>query len=454
MMKMNKITTVIAVLAVMALMPACEKQQALKVQPVHEADYRIYSGKHTHQTTFKAPAKKQARRAEVFAYYKVQDGNVPAEYRDRIPQPLSYEERMFVLDYIRNHPAEHTQDFRTSVYFLQCVGSSYAYYTGSTLVDHNGAWHGVTGGNQMDYLTINGTHINDYNASWGPDALCVNLPLVDPTYHDSWGDKDNTKHDAWTVYAIPEHGYFLGFDYRTVKNSGEYYDGDGVYNDWVIRIIPLDAEHTTPEEPIVVPVEDASEGTPADSDLRNEVEVNLSLNAERPEGGDYISSKLSIHVRDTTDVEVYLPVPVKYYCQQSDLTLLHDYAANERVYSDYVQYATLDLNGQTVTMHVRFEENGIRVTTRGVNAEVLRYCRETYLDGITFEVWTYYRDTTREDLHLLLDQSEVAFTANPGWYVNAFGPVDGQPNPLDCTVTPPASFRRVGDEVFNHVYVR
>ena len=427
---------------------SCDKQESDPVvRPAKQADYVIYSGRHTHTTTMADASNIQSRKskaitAEAFAYYKVQDGNIPAEYRDRIPASVTSEERAYVLDYIRQHPTEHSQDFEASNYFLQCIGSSYAYYTGNTLVDHNGAWHGVTGGNQMDYLVINGRHMNDYNASWGPDALVVNLPFADPTYHDSWGDKDNTKHDAWCLYTIPGYGYYLCFDYRTAKNSGEYYDGDGVYNDWVIKLTPADSEPATPEEPIVIPLEKAGEG---------EVEVNLSLNAEK-DADDYIATKLSIHVRDTTDVEVLLPVPVDYYCAQDDLYIVQKHEEGLYRYNDFVQYVTMDIAGQTVAMHVRFEQEGIRITTHGINASLLRYCREQYGDGITFEVWNYYRDTTRNDLQSLLNRSTVTFTAKPARYVNAFGPVDGYPNPLDCTVTPPDDFSPAEDEGFNKVY--
>ena len=458
-MKTKQIIFSLVALALLAT--ACEKGEKVEtgekvedqaqVRPAKQADFVIYSGHHTHLSTFENGAKAPARGKKAsFSYYKVQDGNVPAEYRDLIPAAVTQEERTYVLDYIRQHPNEHRAEWNHSVYFLQNIGSSYAYYSGSTLVDRNGAWHGVTGGNHMDYLVINNEHINDYNAAWGPDALCVNLPFDDPTYHDSWGDKDNTKHNAWTLYQIPEYGYYLCFDYRTAKNSGEYYDGDGVYNDWVIKLTPADGntEEVIPTEPIVTPIEQTGSKD-------GHVEVNLSINAEKEEG-DYISSKLSIHVRDTTDVEVFLPVRVEYYCDRDDMNIVLSNPQGIYRYNDYVQYVSMEVAGQTVTMTVRFEEEGIRISTQGINAEVLKYCRASYLDGITFEIWNYYRDTTREEIHGWLDRSTVSFTANPGYYVNAFGPLEHdegtEPNPLDCTVTPPAGWVRNNTDLFSRIY--
>ena len=71
--------------------------------------------------------------------------------------------------------------------------------------------------------------------------------------------------------------------------------------------------------------------------------------------------------------------------------------------------------------------------TQGVNKAVLKALREQYGDGITFEVWNYFKSEiaipgtenteafTREKLQPMLDKSTVSFTEAPGRYVNAFG---------------------------------
>ena len=218
----------------------------------------------------------------------------------------------------------------------------------------------------------------------------------------------------------------------------------------MIKLTPADgkSEEVIPTEPVIIPIEQTGSKD-------GHVEVNLSINAEKEEG-DYISSKLSIHVRDTTDVEVFLPVNVKYYCDRDDMNIVLSNPQGIYRYNDYVQYVSMKVAGQTVTMTVRFEEEGIRISTQGINAEVLKYCRETYLDGITFEIWNYYRDTNRADVHLWLDMSTVSFTVNPGYYVNAFGPLvhdeTTEPNPLDCTVTPPAEWHRDNTDLFSRIY--
>ncbi|MBR1630905.1 MAG: hypothetical protein IJ680_03535 [Paludibacteraceae bacterium] len=443
-MMKRKMRIVCMLLASSLMFIACsEKDEATDsnviLKPARRADYVIYSGSHTHRSSFGVQQKAPAD----FQYHKVYDNNIPEAYKALIPTAVTQEERTYVMNYIKDHPTEGFRIFDCQNYFVQSLGSSYVYYTGNTLVDNNGAQHGVTGGNQMDYLVINGQHINDYNASWGPDALCLNLPLVDPTYHDSYGDTDNTKHDAWCVYAIPGYGYYLGFDYRTRKTSGEYYDGDGVYNDWVIKLTPADGSQ--PTAPSTDDTYQPGEG---------EVEANLSINAEK-EADDYIATKLSVHVRDTTDVEVFISVPMSFYCAADDMNIVLSNPQGIMQYNDYVETVSMQINGNTVSLNISYEENGIRVSTRGVNAQVLNYCRENYQDGITFEVWNYYRDTTRTILQEMLNQTSITFLSGlPGRYVNAFGAVDDQPNPLDCTVLPSSEYALSGQERFNQIYTR
>ena len=415
----------LVLLILACLLFSCKDRTAISslvLQPAKQMGYNIYSGKQTLQSSL--PQSQKAPKATLaFSYHKIWDGDFPNEYKSLIPPAVTNEEKQYVLNYIKNHPDEGTDEFGSTTYFVQNIGSSYAYYTGNTLVDHNGASHGVTGGNHMDYLQINGNHINDYNSSWGPDALCRDLPLINPTYHDSWGDKDQTKTNAFCFYYINGYGCYLCFDYRTAKNSGEYYNGDGVYNDWVIKLTPADGyTHTPATEPVTT--------TP----MNGEVEINLSLNAEKEEG-DYIASKLSVHIRDTSDLVIFLPVPMEYYLEKDDMQIVLSHQSEQMQYNIFVETVDMDIAGQRVSMNVGFEEGGIRISINNIQPEVLRYCREQYADGLTFEIWTYYHDGNRTLLQDYLNQSTVSFTGNIGNYINAFGIVDGETNPLDCTVT-------------------
>ena len=147
-------------------------------------------------------ASSKATRAgsDPFAFYKFWDGNFPAQYSESKPAQLTEQEITFVINYIKNNPSQSGVSFNYSKYFIQSIGSSYDTYFG--ILDKNGASHNYTGGSPMNYLVINGQHINDYNANWGPDALIMNLPFKNPTYNDSNSDLNQTKGNAFKIYKI------------------------------------------------------------------------------------------------------------------------------------------------------------------------------------------------------------------------------------------------------------
>lgn len=392
-----------------------------------------------------------------FHYYKVQDyknttpEHMPAlyaKYYDKVPAAVTDAEKAFVINYIKEHPNEGGVEFNYVNYFIQNIGSSYdRYYT----EDWNHAKHNMVGGEQMDFFEVNGHHINDYNAVGGPDALCLNLPVNNPAYHDSYGDTDNMKYNSYKFYSITYNGaenYYLCFDYKTHKNSGnEDHPGDGVYNDWVIKLVPADGNSKD------VPTEDDPE-KPGVKVADAHIEVNMSINDEH-EKGDWIHSKTSIHVRDTSDVHIVIPVPAEYYLPADDMAIVEKHYA-DMVYKESGNSVTMNINGNNVTITTTYKQDCIDIQTSGINATVLKYCRENFGDGLTFEVFNYYQNTKRSELQNLLNQSTVAFTNNTRKYINAFGKIGGEnpyANPLDCTVRPKDNnYKPSTDEGYNKVY--
>ncbi len=390
-----------------------------------------------------------SRAGVFFEYIKVQDkeNTTPehmgtfASYYMNAPQKtdrgesVSQAEYEFVIQYIKNNPEKGSTECNLESYFMQNVGSSYnVYHT----TDWNGASHQMTGGNQMDYLKINGIHMNDYNAHWGPRVLVLNNPVTGnggPSYHDSYGDTDQQKHNKYRFYKITYNGvtsYYLGFDYATHKNSGnEDHPGDGIYNDWVVKLTPADGspvttEETTPAtptEPENPSVEPTTPVTPI-TVSNGEVEVNLSVNKTK-ENDDYIASKTSIHVRAITDVEMFIPVKAEYYCDADDMNIvLSNRLGNLKYNNTEDQTMVYNVNGHDVKLTVSYETEGIRITTDGINEDVINYLSTTYQDGITFEVWNYYKSDAinRNQLQELLSKSTIKFLDNaPEKYINAFG---------------------------------
>jgi hypothetical protein len=228
---------------------------------------------------------------------------------------------------------------------------------------------------------------------------------------------------------------------------------DWVFDDWIIRISPANVKNGTAENPVLPKIVDAPEVDPVVVPAYGgEVEVNLSVN-DKKDVDDYIATKLSIHVRDTTDVEVYIPVDAQYYCDADDMNIVLSHRLEIEQHSPKAEEIVYEVNGNKVRATVTFELGGIRIKTYGINADVLKYLREQYSDGITFEVWNYYNNSiTREALKPMLDNTTITFTTDPGRYVNAFAKLNSSKNAWDCVVTPPSEFKvdKVNDGTYNY----
>lgn len=270
-----------------------------------------------------------------------------------------------------------------------------------------------------------------------PNCDEVVPPTPEPVYYDLivkvTEGQDECGEVTGTEVNIPS-GEFRQFT-ATAKDGYEFVGWtDG--NTDPVRIVEMDSDKE------FTAIFKEKENTPDPDDPYNNpekpeyyenkahVEVNLSVN-DKKETGDYIATKLSIHVRDTTDVEVFIPVGADYYCEADDMYIveLHD---SVYVYNELTEQTQIEVAGQTVTLTVTFENGGIRVTTDGVNAEVLKYCRENFGDGITFEVWNYYKDnTTRDELKPSLDASTITFLdKEPDYYINAFAKLREYTEPI------------------------
>lgn len=220
----------------------------------------------------------------------------------------------------------------------------------------------------------------------------------DVAVYDKYAEQGKTVTQAMTTTV--NDWTIVGFEDMSIT----YPSCDRDYNDCVFAMNPR--QRVQGEEP-VKPTADC-------------VEVNLSVNDEHV-NGDYIATKLSIHVRSLTDVEVFIPVEKQYYCEADDMDISLSHREPNMVYNTDPQYVEMTVAGTKVTFTVRYEDEGIYVTTDGINQTVIDYCNENYGDGITFEVWNYFKAITREELKPMLDQSTVSFLdRNTALYINAF----------------------------------
>lgn len=385
---------------------------------------------------------------------------------------------------------------------IKCGGNNYCDHLKEG--DHTNSNSSVKGSDHMDKLgAYNGygyEHINNFNNGTNNDypgecgcgerhyktTLMTNMPTdgIDPEeqfyFHETWG----TQHDYYNYIIVEYKGYwYVGFDFESHKpDQGTHNHDEGMdierdwnFTDWIVRITPAYHVGQTPEDnPGGVPSTDPTQpkeecdkcGHPShdpgncdecDEDegcnhqdtpdqpekpeiapeVQDHVEVNLSIEDHNYTQTD---SHLSIHVRSATDVEVFIPVPAKYYCEADDMAIVEKHFEEMMIHGgpDRVEY---NVGGNIVTLNIEFEEGGIRIWTEGINEAVIEYCREKYDDGITFEVWNYFNEgITKEALRDdYLNHSTVKFLDKlPDAYVNAFNDLWDDPETKfewDCTVS-------------------
>lgn len=209
---------------------------------------------------------------------------------------------------------------------------------------------------------------------------------------------------------------------------------------------PLPDGGETPDTPDTPdqPENPSAPGTSVDKH-NNEVEINL-VGVEK--NRQYLESHLSIHVRHAGNVEVFIPVPAKYYCAADDMEIVEKHFESAMVHGG-PKSVSYEIAGNIVTLNVDFVENGIRIWTQGINEAVIAHCQRNYGDGITFEVWNYFNDSINlDELKTYLNNATVEFLDGyPEYYINAFNKTeDGSIYEDDCTVSIIDSQREFYDE--------
>lgn len=163
------------------------------------------------------------------------------------------------------------------------------------------------------------------------------------------------------------------------------------------------------------------------------VEVNFSINERQYESND---TKLSIHVRSVSDVTVFIPTPAEYYCPVDDMHIVQSHSQNVEVYGTN-EHAEMVINGSKVELDIAFAENGITITTKGMNENVQNYLQNKFHDGLTFEICNYFNTKkvvangstqaiSENDLKSMLDDhTTISFTHTPAVFANAYGLLKG-----------------------------
>lgn len=355
---------------------------------------------------------------------KGRTGNTIAKYNE----PTSEEETEFVMNYLKEHPNEGTKEFNHYNFFIQFVGNNSEWLKSTTGKASTVPAKRIS---NIMFVDQNGTEriLPNYSTDGGYRMLIVNTKIANAKFYGNNAASTDYIGDSYSFYTIEYNGQkntYLCFDFQcALDKNGSTWTPDGTYNDYVIKVIPAcPDEPTTPEEP----------ETPSVTG-KGEVEVNLAAQDHK----DGTDAKLSIHVRDTCNFETFIPVELKYSCPVDDMFIVEKHYADMSYNENTNTTVTREINGQTVSLNIKYTAAGIYVTSEGINNKVIQYCRNVFGDGLTFEVYTYFNTAlTRETLISLLNQSTIAFTDNqPGSYKNTIVATnkDKEGRLLDCTVT-------------------
>lgn len=343
---------------------------------------------------------------------------------------------------------------------------------------------------------------------------------IDPTtqfkYLESYGSSFYNNY-----YFIEYNGYYyLGFDYEMHKqafNQNEAKDVERDYNftDWIVRVVPAYGIGATPlDNPGGIQPgdkydgdgggntggntgggdngDDNGNGNDNDNDNdndngngtgnggvtppavggdnhRNEVEANLGFDDKN---GKYPESHLSIHVRSANDVEMFIPMKLKYVCPADDMEIVQKHLDGLMDHGGQIENGTYDKDGKLVmasgllskmtytvgdenqnwqvSLYVEyvaagytsshnnetFDQEGIHIWTEGINADMMDYLFEKFGDGITFEIWNYYdEEASFDELKGYLNQTTIKFLGDnlPDYFINAFGSANHEVD-KDCDI--------------------
>lgn len=254
-----------------------------------------------------------------------------------------------------------------SAYTVQLpAGTKFGFFIVSDKQTSNDVWEPVTEGVRLDPPA-------------GPIVPCPYKFYSE--YAKNWnykftqaGQAMTTEINGWTI---------VGFE--DISLTWPSCDKD--YNDCVFAINPAQPTEPDPEPSVV----DGS------------VETNLSV-SETKDGTDKV--KLSVHVRAVTDVEIVLPIKDQALADDFNIVAKHDV--------EYKYAEDMEIAGQIVKLNYSLTPEGyLRITTEGINQQVLDYCKATYADGLTFECNLFYGKFDLES------EPTITFTQKPTFYITS-----------------------------------
>lgn len=337
-----------------------------------------------------------------------------------MPEYPTEEEKAGILDYVRNNSGASVEWPGYTCYYVQHVISAHNKYS---YKDRNGAEHNdIDGSTHLNELQIkenngNYTHVNNFNEGKCENAVTHNSALMTEGFqgartHESYGGANI---DNWRLFYW-NGNYYLGIDYMMVNGSGKI-DANGVYDDWIMKIIPGKGETpVVPSTPEPNPVPNPEPNpTPTPEPVVREGEVEFDIHQQ--EHKDWNEIKTSIHVRDTAAVRVFLPIPIESQAVSDDFDIrtgdAYKYVENFE--------AKFEFAGQEFTFPVAINHTatGIDILidcTTAEAKEALKLARGVFDDGITFEIHSYVNpDVATEQIWNWLKTVKLPSTKTSQW---------------------------------------
>lgn len=329
-----------------------------------------------------------------------------------MPEYPTEEEKAGILDYVRNNSGASVEWPGYTCYYVQHVISAHNKYS---YKDWNNALHdNIDGSTHLNELQIkenngNYTHVNNFNEGKCENAVTHNSALMTEGFqgartHESYGGANI---DNWRLFYW-NGNYYLGIDYMMVNGDGKI-DADGIYDDWIMKIIPGKGE--TP----VVPSTPEPNPAPTPEPVVREGEVEFDIHQQ--EHKDWNEIKTSIHVRDTAAVRVFLPIPIESQAVSDDFDIrtgdAYKYVENFE--------AKFEFAGQEFTFPVEINHTatGIDILidcTTAEAKEALKLARGVFDDGITFEIHSYVNpDVATEQIWNWLKTVKLPSTKTSQW---------------------------------------
>lgn len=285
-------------------------------------------------------------------------------------------------------------------YYVQHVDGAHHMYS---YKDWNGAMHNnIDGTASMEHLQIlenNGqwAHVYNFNAGKCDNAATHNSVLMTDGFNGAktLNEYSSSTISKWCLFLYKGE-YYLGFDFDSKKGDGEI-PGDGIYDDWVMKIVPGVGE--------VVPSDtgdgagEAGDGAGGgiDGGSSKEIVPAVEVDIHHQDHKDWNELKTSIHLRDTVDVRVFIPVDKVYQAVPDDFDIRSgedfNYLEEETKELVTVKYTVASKEFE-VDVQVNHRADGIEILLAGADcAEALRYARGIYGDGLTFEIHSYLYPT-------------------------------------------------------------